>query len=86
MQSDHGTLPPQAAFRYNGADGHGFKLSVPSFTCDPGEVVAVVGRVGAGKSAMLDALIGNMPNEMGQCKVGGRLAYVPQARPTTALA
>ena len=55
-------------------------MQVPTFTCDPGEVVAVVGRVGAGKSAMLDALLGTMPNESGDVKVGGKLAYVPQVR------
>lgn len=67
-----------AAFRYDGHDGHGFKLTVPKFSVEPGEVVAIVGRVGAGKSAMLDALLGNMPNECGEVKVGGRIAYVPQ--------
>lgn len=67
-----------AVLQYEGHDGHGFKLSVPRFDVRPGEVVAVVGRVGAGKTAMLDALLGNMPIKGGHVRVGGRIAYVPQ--------
>ena len=67
-----------AVLQYEGHDGHGFKLTVPRFEVRPGEVVAVVGRVGAGKTAMLDALLGNMPIKGGSVRVGGRIAYVPQ--------
>lgn len=67
-----------AVLQYSGHDGHGFKLSVPRFDVRPGEVVAIVGRVGAGKTAMLDALLGNMPIKGGHVRVGGRIAYVPQ--------
>lgn len=67
-----------AVLQYDGHDGHGFKLSVPRFDVRPGEVVAIVGRVGAGKSAMLDALLGNMPIKGGHVRVGGSIAYVPQ--------
>ncbi len=43
-----------------------FRLTVPNFSVAPGELVAVVGRVGAGKSSLLQAIMGNMT------LVGGR--------------
>jgi ABC-type multidrug transport system fused ATPase/permease subunit len=67
-----------ALFQFDGHDGHGFKLNVPEFNVAPGEVVAVVGRVGAGKTALLQALMGHMPKKSGTMHVGGQLAYVPQ--------
>jgi len=35
-------------------------LSDITFKCKPGEVVAVVGKVGSGKSSLLSALLGEM--------------------------
>jgi ATP-binding cassette subfamily C (CFTR/MRP) protein 1 len=45
-----------------------------------GELVAVVGQVGAGKSSLLSALIGDMERVGAACKVNvqGRVAYVAQ--------
>ena len=37
-----------------------FRLNVPDFSIKPGELVAVVGRVGAGKTSLLQAILGNM--------------------------
>lgn len=37
-----------------------FSLKVPEFTARPGELVAVCGRVGAGKSSLINAILGNM--------------------------
>lgn len=37
-----------------------FRLCVPDFSVKPGELVAIVGRVGAGKSSLLQAVLGNM--------------------------
>ncbi len=37
-----------------------FRLHVPTFAVQPGELVGVVGRVGAGKSSLLQAILGNM--------------------------
>ncbi|KAL4427322.1 hypothetical protein ABPG77_003231 [Micractinium sp. CCAP 211/92] len=59
-------------------DPSGFQLRVPEFSVRPGELVAVVGRVGAGKSSLIQALLGNMHLENGTCHSGGRIAYVPQ--------
>ena len=60
------SLPPppplhpakQAVFKHPG-DAE-FRLRVPEFSVKPGELVAVVGRVGAGKSSLLQAILGNM--------------------------
>ncbi|KAI4538922.1 hypothetical protein MG293_011189 [Ovis ammon polii] len=44
----------------------------------PGELLAVVGPVGAGKSSLLRAVLGELPPSQGQVIVHGRIAYVPQ--------
>jgi len=59
-------------------DSGSFTLNVPEFTVKPGEVVAVVGRVGCGKSTLINAILGNLQMRSGTSQVGGRLAYVPQ--------
>ncbi|XDA80093.1 hypothetical protein R6Z07F_010084 [Ovis aries] len=48
------------------------------FTARPGELLAVVGPVGAGKSSLLRAVLGELPPSQGQVIVHGRIAYVPQ--------
>jgi urea transport system ATP-binding protein len=64
------------------------------FAVKPGEIVAVVGRNGMGKSTLMKSLIGVMPSRSGQIMVDGSdvaalqshqrvakgLAYVPQGR------
>ncbi|XP_060989039.1 ATP-binding cassette sub-family C member 4-like [Dama dama] len=49
-----------------------------SFTVRPGELLAVVGPVGAGKSSLLHALLGELPPSQGQVIVHGRIIYVSQ--------
>src|SRR6267154_2554083 len=63
-------------------------------TVEPGEIVALVGRNGMGKSTLMKSLIGTMPVRSGQIVVDGAdvtsmashqrvargLAYVPQGR------
>lgn len=65
-----------------------------NFVVKPGEIMAVVGRNGMGKSTLMKSLIGVMPSRAGQIMVDGRdvsalqshqrvakgLAYVPQGR------
>jgi len=41
-------------------------------------MVAVVGQVAAGKSSLLQALLGEMIKESGTVKLKGSVAYVPQ--------
>ncbi|KAK5982171.1 ABC transporter domain-containing protein, partial [Trichostrongylus colubriformis] len=49
-----------------------------NFTVRKGQLVAVVGRVGHGKSSLLQALLGEMDKLRGYVGVSGRIAYVPQ--------
>ncbi|CAI9178841.1 unnamed protein product [Rangifer tarandus platyrhynchus] len=49
-----------------------------SFTVRPGERLAVVGPVGAGKSSLLSALLGELPPSQGKVSMLGRIAYVSQ--------
>ena len=43
-----------------------------------GTLVAVVGRVGSGKSSLLSGLIGEMRKVSGSVTFGGRVAYCSQ--------
>ncbi|KAG8186392.1 hypothetical protein JTE90_004185 [Oedothorax gibbosus] len=49
-------------------------------TVAKGEIAAVVGKVGSGKSALFSAILGEMHRTSGNVHVmkGGRIAYVPQ--------
>ncbi|MXQ98195.1 hypothetical protein E5288_WYG015649 [Bos mutus] len=49
-----------------------------SFTVRPGELLAVVGPVGAGKPSLLSAVLGELPPSQGKLNVHGRIAYVSQ--------
>uniref|UniRef100_A0A669QAT2 Multidrug resistance-associated protein 4 n=1 Tax=Phasianus colchicus TaxID=9054 RepID=A0A669QAT2_PHACC len=49
-----------------------------SFTVRQGELLAVIGPVGAGKSSLLSAVLGELPKEKGLINVSGRIAYVSQ--------
>ncbi|KAI4581549.1 hypothetical protein MJG53_009992 [Ovis ammon polii x Ovis aries] len=49
-----------------------------SFTVRRGELLAVVGPVGAGKSSLLSALLREMPLIQGNVNIHGRIAYVSQ--------
>jgi len=53
-------------------------LSLGSFTVQPGELLAVVGMVGSGKSSVLAAILGNMNSVQGDLAVGGSIAYCAQ--------
>jgi ABC-type transport system involved in cytochrome bd biosynthesis fused ATPase/permease subunit len=68
--------PLQATFKH--LTDNPFRLRLPEFSCEPGELVAVVGRVGAGKSSILQAVMGNMTLEAGEAHAAGEMAYVPQ--------
>jgi urea transport system ATP-binding protein len=78
----------------NVAYGQSEVLHGVHFTAVPGEIVAVVGRNGMGKSTLMKSLIGVMPSRSGQILVDGAdvaalpsharvrrgLSYVPQGR------
>ena len=48
-------------------------MSVPR-----GALVAVLGKVGAGKSSLLSAILGDMKLTSGSCNLSGSVAYAPQ--------
>ncbi|KAG0369091.1 hypothetical protein BGZ54_000347 [Gamsiella multidivaricata] len=43
-----------------------------------GDLTAIVGRVGQGKSSLLHAMIGDMYKRQGRVRISGRIAYAPQ--------
>jgi ABC-type multidrug transport system fused ATPase/permease subunit len=61
------------------------KLKIDNFTIKKGELVAVVGPVGSGKSTLVSAILGDMNlinnnnNSKSQVVVNGNVAYVPQS-------
>uniref|UniRef100_A0A1X7UYE0 ABC transmembrane type-1 domain-containing protein n=1 Tax=Amphimedon queenslandica TaxID=400682 RepID=A0A1X7UYE0_AMPQE len=55
-----------------------FLLSNIELSIKPEELVAVVGPVGSGKSALISAIIGEMNKLKGSVVLRGRVAYVPQ--------
>lgn len=77
LEGKPGAQLSKAVLRHE-MDTSGFTLRVPEFSVKAGELVAVVGRVGAGKSSILQAMLGNMQTVEGTAHSGGRIAYVPQ--------
>jgi ATP-binding cassette subfamily C (CFTR/MRP) protein 1 len=55
-----------------------FKVQGIDMNVQRGSLVAVVGRVGSGKSSLLMGLIGEMRKISGSISFGGRVAYCPQ--------
>lgn len=60
--------------------GHGNPLFAPmSFVCNPGEIWAILGANGRGKSTLLDTLTGVQPSLGGRFVVEGGVSVVPQS-------
>ncbi|KAG5645383.1 hypothetical protein DXG03_006336 [Asterophora parasitica] len=55
-----------------------FELRNLKFSVPKGAFVAIVGRVGSGKSSVLQSLIGEMRRTRGEVVFSGSVAYVPQ--------
>ena len=55
-----------------------FQLKNLTRRIERGKLVAIVGRVGSGKSSLLQAIIGEMRRLSGNVSFGGRIAYCPQ--------
>eukprot|EP00760_Papus_ankaliazontas_P006663 PhM_4_TR1312/c0_g1_i2/m.52757/K05673/ABCC4; ATP-binding cassette, subfamily C (CFTR/MRP), member 4 len=55
-----------------------FSLQDVSFHVNPGEVVALVGKVGSGKSSILECLLGEFTPQSGGVHISGKIAYASQ--------
>uniref|UniRef100_A0A915HY91 ABC transporter domain-containing protein n=1 Tax=Romanomermis culicivorax TaxID=13658 RepID=A0A915HY91_ROMCU len=55
-----------------------FDLSDINLNIKPGELVAIIGQVGEGKSSLMSAILGEMEKLQGNVTINGSLAYVPQ--------
>ena len=53
-------------------------LTGVTFAAEAGEVVAILGPNGGGKSTLFRALLGELPQRRGTVELAGRPAYVPQ--------
>lgn len=49
-----------------------------SIKLNPGELLMLVGKVGSGKSSLLQAMMNEMIKKKGEVKKNGKIAYVPQ--------
>ncbi|KAJ2608243.1 hypothetical protein H4S08_004522 [Coemansia sp. RSA 1365] len=65
-----------ATFKWSLTDT--FELRNINMQCKRSEVVAVIGRVGSGKSSLLSAILGDMIKCSGNVTVRGSIAYVAQ--------
>ncbi|KAJ1892488.1 hypothetical protein LPJ66_006310, partial [Kickxella alabastrina] len=64
-------------FRWLSADAQP-TLSDINIECKRSELVAVIGRVGSGKSSLASAILGEMVRSAGSVTLCGSVAYVPQ--------
>lgn len=56
-----------------------FKVEDIDMTIPRGQLVAIVGAVGAGKTSLLQGIIGEMRRTKGSVKFGGSVGYCPQS-------
>eukprot|EP00755_Sulcionema_specki_P015026 Sspe_Gene.58292::Locus_31969_Transcript_1_1_Confidence_1.000_Length_4390::g.58292::m.58292/K05673/ABCC4; ATP-binding cassette, subfamily C (CFTR/MRP), member 4 len=73
---DGGVVVSDAVFHYKNDEGTGFSLGPLNLSIAPGEHVAVVGKVGSGKSTLISALLGELPPAQGTVTLAGRVAYM----------
>ncbi|KAG1674187.1 Multidrug resistance-associated protein 1 [Nymphon striatum] len=64
-------------FSWGGAED-GKTLADINLSVPHGQLVAVVGQVGAGKSSLISAILGEMNKQNGKINIQGSIAYVPQ--------
>ncbi|KAF8519129.1 ABC transporter [Hysterangium stoloniferum] len=70
--------PSSQAEPGNAGAEHAFKIKDVSLTIPRGQLCAIVGPVGSGKSSLLQGLIGEMRREAGTVQFGGSVGYCQQ--------
>jgi ABC-type bacteriocin/lantibiotic exporters, contain an N-terminal double-glycine peptidase domain len=55
-----------------------FSLETGTVSIRKGSLVAIVGKVGCGKSSLLSCLLGDMVKRRGSVNIDGQIAYIPQ--------
>ncbi|XP_069101813.1 multidrug resistance-associated protein 1-like isoform X2 [Argopecten irradians] len=76
-ESDHAVSVDNASFTWDPETPISTLRNI-NMTVEDGELVAVVGLVGSGKSSLLSALLGEIPRIQGRVTIKGSTAYVPQ--------
>lgn len=66
-----------ASFKWDENDASPLLLNI-SLEINSKKLVAVVGKVGSGKSSLLSAILGEMHKVEGDASLNGSVAYVPQ--------
>uniref|UniRef100_A0A182V3W3 Uncharacterized protein n=1 Tax=Anopheles merus TaxID=30066 RepID=A0A182V3W3_ANOME len=75
--SDAGVIVEKAVARWD-AKATELTLDGVDLHVQPGTLVAVIGPVGAGKSSLIHAILGELPLESGSIKVNGNVSYASQ--------
>ncbi|KAE8965089.1 ABC transporter C family member 3, partial [Phytophthora rubi] len=70
--------PEASPVKKTTTDSQGFKLKGVNLEIERGSLVMIVGKVGSGKSSLLNALLGEMSRTSGVLEIGGRVSYVSQ--------
>jgi ATP-binding cassette, subfamily C (CFTR/MRP), member 1 len=65
-------------FRWNKSDETRIALKNINFKASKGDLSCIVGRVGAGKSSLLQAFLGDLWKVNGEVIIHGKVAYVSQ--------
>lgn len=76
--SQAGVIIKNLNARWNEDSTDSYTLKNLSLRAQPGTLVAVVGQVGAGKSSLLQAILGELPPESGSIQVNGAVSYASQ--------
>jgi ATP-binding cassette, subfamily C (CFTR/MRP), member 1 len=72
-----GAFIHNATFTYKMAKDD-FSLHIPHFEVKPGEVVGIAGKVGSGKTSVVNAILGHIEVNSGTVNVSGSMSYVRQ--------
>uniref|UniRef100_A0A182NJ65 Multidrug resistance-associated protein lethal(2)03659 n=1 Tax=Anopheles dirus TaxID=7168 RepID=A0A182NJ65_9DIPT len=75
--SDAGVIVEKAIARWD-SKATELTLDGVDLHVQPGTLVAVIGPVGAGKSSLIHAILGELPLESGSIKVNGNISYASQ--------